>query len=96
MNKVLDRTAVFLEYIFAVSAIILLFASGLSFFAYLAAMFFGGDTAAAICVFTQNKALAVIIYVSSVVTVLGMLSMYLHRKKLLTISDKPDSSDSES
>ena len=64
-----------------------LFAGGLTFFGYLAALIIGGDTATAICSFIYEKIIPVIIYLSTSMVILGLLAMYLNGETALT-SDK--------
>ena len=68
-----------------------LFAGGLTFFGYLAALIIGGDTAVAICFFIYEKIFPVIIYLSTSMVILGLLAMYLNGETALT-SDKKKTS----
>ena len=68
-----------------------LFAGGLTFFGYLAALIIGGDTAVAICSFIYEKIIPVIIYLSTSMVILGLLAMYLNGETALT-SDKKKTS----
>lgn len=68
-----------------------LFAGGLTFFGYLAALIIGGDTATAICTFIYEKIIPVIIYLSTSMVILGLLAMYLNGETALT-SDKKKTS----
>ena len=70
---------------------ICLFAGGLTFFGYLAALIIGGETAAAICVFIYKTVIPYIIKLSTVMVLLGLVAMYLNGEMALT-SDKKKTS----
>ncbi len=74
--------------VFGYGVMITLFAGGLTFFGYVAALIIGGDTAAAICNFISKSFNPVIIYASSIVVLLGLLCMYLSGEKSLTPETK--------
>lgn len=74
--------------VFGYGVMITLFAGGLSFFGYVAALIIGGDTAAAICNFISKQYNPVIIYAASVTVLLGLLCMYLAGEKSLTPDTK--------
>ena len=84
MKETVKKMAEMLKLIFGYSIMITLFAGGLIFFGYLAALIIGGDTAAAICAFIYQKIIPVMIYVSTVTVLLGLLAMYLAGEKSLT------------
>lgn len=68
-----------------------LFAGGLTFIGFLAALIIGGPTATAICVFIKAKIIPVIIYVSTISVVLGIIAMYLKGEVALTSNKKKSS-----
>ena len=70
--------------IFGYGIMIDLFAGGLTFFGYVAALIIGGDIAAAICAFIYNSIIPVIIYSSVIMVLLGLVAMYLAGEKALT------------
>ena len=74
--------------IFGYGIMITLFAGGLTFFAYVAALIIGGDTAALICEVTYKQVIPVIVKVSTVMILLGLVCMYLSGEKSLTPSEK--------
>ena len=74
--------------IFGYGIMITLFAGGLTFFAYVAALIIGGETAALICEITYKQVIPVIVKVSTVMILLGLLCMYLGGEKSLTPSEK--------
>ena len=75
--------------IFGYGIMIVLFAGGLTFFGYLAALIIGGETAALICFVIYKKIIPVIVYATSCLILFGLLSMYLAGEKALT----PNSGD---
>jgi len=85
MKNVLKKIGSVLKTVFGYGIMICLFAGGLSFFGYVAALIIGGDTAAAICTFLSKTYLPTVIYTSSVMVLLGLLSMYLSSEKALTV-----------
>lgn len=86
MKAVIKKTADILRLIFGYGIMITLFAGGLTFFGYLAALIVGGETAAEICVFIYEWIIPKIIYVSSVLILLGLLTMYISGETALTAS----------
>ncbi len=88
MKVFLEKLTNILKLIFGYGIMLTLFAGGLTFFGYLAALIIGGDTATAICVFIYEKIIPIIIYVSSVMVLLGLLTMYLSGETALTSSNK--------
>ena len=77
-----------LKLIFGYGIMICLFAGGLTFFGYLAALIIGGDTAASICSVIYDKIIPVIIYASTVLVLFGLVTMYLSGEKALTADKK--------
>ena len=67
---------------------ICLFAGGLTFFGYLAALIIGGDTAGLICNFIYKSIIPVIIYTSVIMVLLGLVAMYLNGEVALTPEKK--------
>lgn len=67
----------FLKIVYGYGIMICLFAGGLTFFGYVAALIIGGDTAAGICEFIYNTIFPYIIYASTSMVVLGLVAMYL-------------------
>lgn len=75
-----------MKLIFGYGIMISLFVGGLTFFAYLAALIIGGDSATLICEFIYKKIVPIMIYTSTVTVMLGLVSMYLAGEKALTPS----------
>lgn len=94
MKKVCKKIASVLRTIFGYGIMACLFAGGLTFFGYVAALIIGGDTAAQICAVIYEKIIPAIIYVSTSMVVLGLVAMYLNGETALT-SDKKKSSKHE-
>ena len=67
----------FLKLIYGYGIMICLFAGGLTFFGYVAALIIGGDTATEICTFIYKTLFPYIIYASTSMVVLGLVAMYL-------------------
>ena len=65
-----------------------LFAGGMTFFGYLAALCIGGETAAAICVFIYKGIIPYIIKISTIMVLLGLVAMYLNGEMALTSNKK--------
>lgn len=77
-----------LKKIFGYGILIVLFAGGLTFFGYLAALLIGGETATAICAFIYKKVFTVIIYTTTILILYGLLVMYIAGEKALTPDKK--------
>lgn len=77
-----------LRVIFGYGIMICLFAGGLTFFAYLAALFIGGDTAAEICRVTSKVITPWIVRASTILVLLGLVTMYLNGETALTANKK--------
>lgn len=94
MKNVCKKIASVLRTIFGYGIMISLFAGGLTFFGYVAALIIGGDTAATICAVINEKIIPVIIYVSTIMVLLGLVAMYFNGETALT-PDKKKSSKHE-
>ena len=87
MKAICKKISAVLKTIFGYGIMLCLFAGGLTFFGYLAALIIGGDTAAAICEFIYKTIIPYIIKTSTVMVLLGLVAMYLNGEMALT-SDK--------
>ena len=85
MKETCKKISAVLKKIFGYGIMISLFAGGLTFFGYLAALIIGGDTATAICTFIYKTVITYIIKGTTVIVLLGMLAMYLNGEMSLTI-----------
>ncbi len=88
MKEFCKKLSAVLKTIFGYGIMISLFAGGLTFFGYLAALIIGGDVAAAICTFLYKTVIPVIIYFSVIMVLLGLVAMYLNGEKALTPEKK--------
>lgn len=88
MKKTLKKISEVCKLIFGYGIMITLFAGGLTFFGYLAAMFIGGETATAICVFIYKKIFPIVIYAANILILFGLVSMYLGGEMALTTDKK--------
>lgn len=91
MNKIKEiakKISAFLRVIFGYGIAACLFAGGLTFFGYLAALIIGGDAAVLICDVIYNTVTPIIIYASTCLVLLGLVVMYLNGEMALTSSKK--------
>lgn len=77
-----------LKTIFGYGIMVSLFAGGLTFFGYVAALIIGGDIATAICTVIYKNILPIIIYLSVIMVLLGLVAMYLSGEVALTTEKK--------
>ena len=70
--------------IFGYGIMITLFAGGLTFAGYVAALIIGGDAAAAICEVIYKRITPVIVYSTTILVLLGLIAMYLNGEMALT------------
>lgn len=88
MKEFCKKLSNILKTVFGYGIMICLFAGGLTFFGYMAALIIGGDVAAAICAVIYKKIIPVIIYTSVIMVLLGLVAMYLGGEVALTASKK--------
>lgn len=69
--------------IFGYGIMLSLFAGGLTFFGYLAALIIGGETATMICQVIYKQIMPVIVRATSLLVLFGLVSMYLAGEKAL-------------
>ncbi len=84
MKNTLKKISDVCKTIFGYGIMIVLFAGGLTFFGYLAALLIGGETATNICTWIYKSFIPVIIYISTVLILFGLLTMYMAGEKALT------------
>ena len=84
MKDICKKISAVLRVVFGYGIMICLFAGGLTFFGYLAALIIGGDAAAAICAFIYKTIIPYIIKLSTGCVLLGLLVMYLNGEVALT------------
>ena len=95
MKETLKKVSDVCKLIFGYGIMIVLFAGGLTFFGYLAALFIGGETATAICTWIYKSFVPVIIYASTILILFGLVSMYLAGEKALTPDKKKAAEEGE-
>ena len=91
MKEICRKISEVLRVIFGYGIMLCLFAGGLTFFGYLAALIIGGETATAICVFLYKTVIPIIIKCSTSMVLLGLVTMYLAGEMALTSSKKHSS-----
>lgn len=84
MKETLKKISDIGKLIFGYGIMIVLFAGGLTFFGYLAALIIGGETATAICTWIYKSFVPVMIYATTILILFGLLTMYLAGEKALT------------
>lgn len=77
-----------LDTVFGGGICICLFAGGLTFFGFVAALVIGGETATSICLFLQKKVFYWIIAAGSLLTLLGLVRIYLTGDHSLRLEKK--------
>lgn len=88
MKEFCKKASNVLKSIVGYGIMIALFTGGLTFFGYVAALFIGGDVAAAICSVIYDNIIPVIIYLAVIMVLLGLVAMYLAGEKALTPEKK--------
>lgn len=88
MKETCKKISKVMKTIFGYGIMICLFAGGLTFFGYLAALFIGGETAAAICVFIYKSIVPIIIKASTILVLFGLVAMYFAGEMALTSNKK--------
>jgi len=88
MKEICKKISNVLRTIFGWGIMLCLFAGGLTFFGYLAALIIGGETATAICVFIYKTIIPLIIKTSTSLVLLGLVTMYLNGEMALTSNVK--------
>lgn len=88
MKKICQKIAEILRVVFGYGILTALFAGGLTFFGFVAALIVGGDTATLICRFIYKEIIPVIVYGTTIMVLLGLLIMYLSGETALTAHKK--------
>ena len=91
MRNVLNKIVNVLKFIFGWGVMLSLFAGGLTFFGYVAALCIGGGEGgigAEICRVISKEITPVITYVATSCVLLGLVTMYLSGDKALTVGKK--------
>lgn len=84
MREILKKISSVCKLIFGYGIMIVLFAGGLTFFGYVAALIIGGDKATAICTWIYKSFTPIMVYVTTVLILFGLLAMYIGGEKALT------------
>ncbi len=84
MKTTLKKISDVFKLIFGYGIMIVLFVGGLTFFGYIVALIIGGDTATNICTWIYKSFIPIVIYVSTILILFGLLTMYLAGEKALT------------
>ena len=88
MKEICKKISAVLKTVFGYGIMICLFAGGLTFFGYLAALIIGGETAALICTVIYKTVVPYIIKTSTIMVLLGLVAMYLNGEMALTSNKK--------
>ena len=91
MKKILHKIADILRTIFGYGILTGLFAGGLTFFGFIAALIIGGDTATLICRVIYKEIFPIIVYGTTIMVLMGLLIMYLSGETALTVQKKKKS-----
>ena len=84
MKETLKKISDVCKLVFGYGIMIVLFAGGLTFLGYLAALVVGGETAAAMCEWIYKTFIPVIIKASTILILFGLVTMYMAGEKALT------------
>ena len=95
MKNFSKKLSAVLKTIFGYGIMITLFAGGLTFFGYLAALIIGGETATLICTVIYKNIIPYISIGSTSMVLLGLIAMYLNGEVALTTSKKERSKAQE-
>ena len=75
-----EKVVKIMSVIFGYGIMVCLFAGGLAFFGYLAALIIGGETATAISTFIYKQYFPVVFIATSLLILLGLIKMYISRE----------------
>ena len=84
MKEMKKKIAEKLKIVFGYGIMLTLFVGGLTFFGYVVALIIGGDTAALICEVIYKQIIPVMIYVTTILVMFGLVTMYLAGEIALT------------
>jgi len=88
MKQICAKIAAVTGIIYGYGIMLALLIGGLTFLGYVVALIVGGSAAAAICTFIYKTLYPILVYGSSVLVLLGLLTMYLKGEKALSSSKK--------
>ena len=89
MKQFCKKLSDILKTVFGYGIMLSLFAGGLTFFGYVAALIIGGDVATEICAVIYKDIFPIIIYTAVASVLLGLVAMYLAGEVALTPEKKP-------
>ena len=95
MKATLKKISDVFKIIFGYGIMIVLFAGGLTFFGYVAALIIGGETATSICTWIYKSFVPVMIYATTILILFGLLTMYLAGEKALVPGRKNTKDEGE-
>jgi len=95
MKETLKKISDVFKLIFGYGIMIVLFAGGLTFFGYIAALIIGGETATAMCTWIYKTFIPIIIKASTILILFGLVTMYLAGEKALTPGRKAAKEEGE-
>ena len=95
MKETMKKISDICKLIFGYGIMIVLFAGGLTFFGYVAALIIGGDTATAMCTWIYKSFIPIVIYASTILIIFGLITMYMAGEKALTPGKKAAQSEGE-
>ncbi|MEA5028680.1 MAG: hypothetical protein VB056_07350 [Sphaerochaeta associata] len=95
MKDMLKKISDVFKLIFGYGIMIVLFAGGLTFFGYVAALIIGGETATAMCTWIYKTFIPIIIKASTILILFGLVTMYLAGEKALTPGRKASKEEGE-
>ncbi len=84
MKETLKKVSGAGKLIFGYGIMVTLFAGGLTFFGYIAALIVGGRTATNICVWIYKSFIPMIIYATTILILFGLITMYMAGETALT------------
>ena len=91
MKKACSKISAVCRTVFGYGIMLCLFAGGMTFFGYLAALIIGGDTAVMICTLIYKTVLTAVTRISTILVLLGLLAMYLNGEVALIANKKKSS-----
>ena len=95
MKETFKKISDVCKIIFGYGIMIVLFAGGLTFFGYLAALCIGGQTATDMCTWIYKSFVPIIIKASTILILFGLVTMYLAGEKALVPDIKRKKTEGE-
>ena len=88
MKQKIKKLSDIFKIIFGWGIMITLFVGGLTFLGYVVALIIGGNGAVAICDFIYNKIIPVMVYVTTILVLFGLVTMYFAGEVALVAKKK--------